>query len=79
MRVFGSRKRSRGADLVPGTACAPGTVHVVLVVVGAVVVHHQDELLHVQAASCHRGGHHQATGAVLEVADDAVAVVLVDP
>lgn len=51
---------------------------VVLIVVWTVVVDNQDELLDVQASGRHRGGHHQAAGAVLEVVDDAVSVVLVD-
>lgn len=53
-------------------------MHVVLVVVGAAVIDHQDELLDVQTSRRHRRGHQQTTRAVLEVVDDAVPVVLID-
>lgn len=65
-------------NLVAGSARAPRPVDVVLVVVGTVVVDHQDQLLDVQASGCHRSGHHQATNPVLKVVDDAVSVVLID-
>lgn len=64
--------------LVACSACASSPVDVVLVVVGTVVVDHQDQLLDVQASGCHRGGHHQATCSILKVVDDAVSVVLVN-
>lgn len=51
---------------------------VVLIVVRAVVVDNQNELFDVQASGGHRGGHHQATGAVLKIVDDAVSVVLIN-
>ena len=65
-------------DLVACAACASGPVDVVLVVVGTVVVDHQDQLLDVQASRSHRGGHHQTTCSILKVVDDAVSVVLVN-
>lgn len=66
-------------DLVARSACASRPVDVVLVVVGTVVVDHQDQVLDVQASGCHRGGHHQATGSVLKVIDNTVSVILVNP
>lgn len=51
---------------------------VILVVVGTVVVDHQDQLFDIQASGRHRGGHHQTASSILEVVDDAVSVVLVD-
>lgn len=51
---------------------------IVLIVVWTVVVDNQNELFDVQAPGCHRGGHHQATGAVLKIIDDAVSVVLIN-
>lgn len=65
-------------NLVAGSARASGPVDVVLVVVWAVVVDDQNELLDVQASGCHRGGHHQPTSSVLEIVDDAVSVVLIN-
>ena len=37
--------------------CAPDTVHIVLVVVGAVIVDDQNQILHIQAPGSHRGCH----------------------
>lgn len=67
-----------GPNFVAGSARASRPVDVVLVVVGTVVVDHQDQLLDIQASGGHRRGHHQATNSVLEVVDDAVSVVLID-
>lgn len=64
--------------LVACSARASGPVDVVLIVVGAVVVDHQNQLLDVQTSGRHRGGHHQATSSVLEIVDDAVSVVLIN-
>lgn len=66
------------ADLVACSACASGSVDVVLIVVRTVVVDHQDQLLDVQTSGCHRRGNHQATCSILKVIDDAVSVVLVN-
>lgn len=66
------------ADLVACSARAPGPVNIVLIVVGTVVVDHQDQLLHVKASGCHRGGDHQTTRSILKIVDDAVSVVLID-
>ena len=65
-------------DLVASSACASCSVDVVLIVVGTVVVDHQDQLFDVQASGCHRGGHHQTTYSRLEIVDDAVSVVLIN-
>lgn len=46
--------------------------------VWTVVVDNQNELFDVQASGCHRGGHHQATGTILKIVDDAVSVVLIN-
>lgn len=69
----------KAADLVSRSAGSPGPVNVVLIVVGAAVVDDQDQLFDVQASRCHRGGHHKAASSILEIVDDAVSVVLVDP
>lgn len=66
-------------DLVASSAGASCPVDIVLIVVGAAVIDHQDQLLDVQASGCHRGGHHQATYSILKIVDDAVSVILIDP
>lgn len=66
------------ADLVACSARASRPVDIVLIVVGTVVVDHQDQLLDIQTSGCHRGGHHQATRSVLKIIDDAVSVILID-
>lgn len=73
-----ARRGSARTHLVAGSSRASGAVHVVLIVVGAVVVDHQDEVLDVQASCGDGGGHQQPTGSVLEVVDDAVPVVLIN-
>lgn len=69
----------KAADLVSRSASSSGPVNVVLIMVGAAVVDDQDQLFDVQASCCYRGGHHKAASAILEIVDDAVSVVLVDP
>lgn len=65
-------------DLVACSARTSSPVDVILVVVGTVVVDHQDQLLDVQSSGRHRGGNHKATRSILKVIDDAVSVVLVN-
>ncbi|KAH9408414.1 hypothetical protein TYRP_012087 [Tyrophagus putrescentiae] len=80
LRVAALLRRDEGVGvaLVTGPSCPAAPVHVVLVVIGTVVVHHHNGVLHVQAAGGHRGGHQDVDLAVLEVADGRVAVILVD-
>jgi len=63
----------------PGPAAnqlVPTPVHVVFVVVGHVVVDHQHQVPHIQAACCNTGGDQDIAHGALEVTDGALAVAL---
>lgn len=57
--------------------CPADPVDIVLMVVGRLIVDHQDQVLHVQATSGNGGGHQHIADACLEVIDGALPVRLV--
>lgn len=57
--------------------CAAHPVDILLVVVGRVIIDHQDQLLYVQAACGYTSCNEQATDVSLEVIDGGLSVALV--
>lgn len=54
-------------------------MHIILIMVGAVVVNNQNELLNIETPRGHAGGNQQLHLPVLEVHDGRVPVELINP